>query len=125
MFIMSRGLFENLTRALALERQWTPGEPVEDLVKRRLHDPVKPGDVDWRNEAGRPPEYALRRQPPEQYPVERRPGWLVEEDRWTGEWVYTREADGAEVRVMYGGTWDDAEFDLDEFERTHPIGVRP
>lgn len=138
MFIMSRGLFNLLVQqgvAPAPSPQAEP--PSEDLsgvVKRRLSDPPKTGEFDWRNrvgrrtpeeiraeqEANRPPEDALHRCPPRQYPVERRPGWLCEEDRWFGEWVYTREADGAEVRITQGGTWDDADIELDAFEAEHP-----
>lgn len=127
MFLMSQSEYEAWRQAV-LERPWVEAPPARERHDRdvarttsfreRIEPHLVGAGVDWRNEPGRPPELALGQHA---YPVERRPGWTVEQDRWTYEWVYTRDADGAVVRVLDGGTWDDADIDLDEYEREHPL----
>lgn len=86
---------------LTVDRPWTEPPPAT---------PPRPV-VDWRNEAGRPPELALHFEP-----TDRRPGCEYAYDRWTGEHVYRR--DGREIRLD-APTTQDVEDALDEDEEKH------
>lgn len=56
----------------------------------------------------RPPEYAML----EGYEHPEHPGWLVQEDRWHGDWLYTRQVDGYQFRLT-GPTSRDVAMEIE------------